>query len=147
MKNTLITLLIVFSSFGQVIAQSNESFLYPQRLDQEDVFNVSAQIIVLIIVVVFILTLLKLSFENKIKNKIVDKGISESQIFSILQANTGDGNYVNIKWFALMAGIGVGLTIIHYTMPLGIHSLAIMAFSIASSFLGYHYFLQKKTGK
>jgi len=42
-----------------------------------------------------------------------------------------------------LTGIGLGLTIINYTLPLGIHSFAIIAFSIAASFLGYFLFLKQ----
>lgn len=148
MKNIFLTLfLITFSGIGELLAQNSRAVPYAARLDSEDVFNVSATIIVLIVVLAFIITVVRQVFENKIKNKIIDKGISESQISAIFQANSGDAKYVNIKWFMLMAGLGLGLTIIHYTMPLGVHSLAIMAFSVACSFLGYHYFLQRKTRK
>ena len=47
------------------------------------------------------------------------------------------------KWFAMLAGTGVGLTLVNYTMPLGVHSIAIMSFSIAASFLGYYLFIRK----
>jgi hypothetical protein len=43
----------------------------------------------------------------------------------------------------MLAGTGVGLTLVNYTMPLGVHSIAIMSFSIAASFLGYYLFIRK----
>lgn len=147
MKKLLILMLLLFASFEQSIAQINELSLSSQGLDQEDVFNVTAQILVLIFLIIFILSLIRLFFENKIKNKILDKGISEAQISAILNASSGSGKYVNVKWFSLVFGIGLGLTLVNYTMPLGIHSLAIMAFCVAFSFLGFHFFLQKKAGK
>lgn len=148
MKNIFLTLIVLtFCGINVLHAQSSKVVSYVEQLDSEDVFNVSASIIVLIVVLAFIITMTRQIFENKIKNKIIDKGISESQISAIFQANSGDSKYVNIKWFMLMVGLGLGLIIIHYTMPLGIHSLAVMAFSIAISFLAYHYFLQRKTEK
>jgi len=39
--------------------------------------------------------------------------------------------------------IGIGLLIIDATLPLGIHSVAIMAFSIALSFLGYFMYIRR----
>jgi hypothetical protein len=39
--------------------------------------------------------------------------------------------------------LGAGLMIVNYTQPLGIHSLAIMAFSISLSFLGYYFFIRQ----
>jgi len=89
----------------------------------------------------FIINIMKRIFEHRLKNKIVDKGISENIAQSILASQTTEDNkYANVKWFAILAGIGLGLTGVNYTQPLGFHSLAIMAFSISLSFLGYYLF-------
>jgi drug/metabolite transporter (DMT)-like permease len=89
----------------------------------------------------FIINIMKRIFEHRLKNKIVDKGISENIAQSILATQSSEENkYSNVKWFAILAGIGLGLTGVNYTQPLGFHSLAIMAFSISLSFLGYYLF-------
>lgn len=90
----------------------------------------------------FILKAVKLFFDNRLKNKIIDKGISEQLAVSILQNKDDDNKKEAIKWFFLLVGIGLGLTIIYKQLPLGIHSAAIMAFSIAASFLGYYFYLR-----
>jgi len=109
----------------------------------EDVFNACAAIFTAGLVMVFILAIIKRIMDYRIKNKIVEKGVPENIVSSILQTSPKENKNTNIKWFALLAGIGAGLTIIYYTLPLGIHSLAIMAFCIAASFLGYYFFLQQ----
>ena len=113
----------------------------------EDVFEVSAAIFVVGMFMYFIINIMKRIFEHRLKNKIVDKGISENIAQSILETRAReDDRQANIKWFAILAGIGLGLTGVNYTQPLGFHSLAIMAFSISLSFLGY-YFFTKNTEK
>jgi hypothetical protein len=107
-----------------------------------EVFHICATIVVVVLAMVFVLSILKRMLEYRIKNKIADKGISESLASSILQPSTREDRSINFKWFSILAGIGGGLTIVNYTLPLGIHSLAIMSFSIAASFLAYHYFLK-----
>lgn len=104
-------------------------------------FNVCATIFVIILFMAFILLILKHIFDFRLKNKIVDNGIPENIIASILQTKPKeeDGN-VNVKWAAILAGLGLALIIIYYTQPLGIHSLAIMSLSISASFLGYYFF-------
>lgn len=119
-------------------AQSGNSF----RMD-EDVFNVCATIFVVGLFMIFILGITKRIMDYRIKNKIVEKGIPENIASSILQTSPNENRNINIKWFALLAGIGIGLTIIYYTLPLGIHSLAIMSFCVAASFLGYYFFLKQ----
>jgi hypothetical protein len=116
-------------------AQSNT-----QGIDR-DVFNACAIIFTTALFMIFILAIIRGIIEYRIKSKIVEKGIGENIASSILQTSPKENRNTNIKWFALLTGIGAGLTIIYYTLPLGIHSLAIMAFCIAASFLGYYFFL------
>jgi len=107
------------------------------------VFNACAAIFVMLAIMGFILAIIKKIIDYRLKNKIVDKGISENIASSILQTTPHEGINANIKWFALLAGIGAGLMIVNYTQPLGFHSVAIMAFSISLSFLGYYFFIRK----
>jgi hypothetical protein len=107
-----------------------------------DVFNICATIFVIGLFMLFILTIMKRIVDFRLKNKIIEKGIPESLVTSILQVNPKEDRNINIKWFSVLAGLGVALTIINYTMPIGIHSLAIMAFCIAASFLGYFFFIK-----
>lgn len=107
------------------------------------VLNTCAAIYAASLGVAFILVIMKRLFEYRLKNKIVEKGLPENLVASILQAGTSEEKNSNVKWFAILTGAGIGLTFIYYTQPLGIHSLAIMSFSIAASFLGYYLFIRK----
>lgn len=107
------------------------------------VFNVCATIFVVGLFMIFILGILKRIMDFRLKNKIVEKGIPENLVSSILQTHPQENRNINVKWFAILTGLGAGLTIIYYTLPLGIHSLAIMAFCIAASFLGYFFYLKQ----
>ncbi|MEI6945873.1 hypothetical protein V9K67_01650 [Paraflavisolibacter sp. H34] len=112
------------------------------NLDAE-IFKMLAGIFFVFLVMRFVLSLLDKILSHRIKNKIVDKGVSDSLATSILQTQPQDNRGVSIKWFSLLAGTGLGLFAVHYTQPLGIHSLAIMALCIALSFLGYFYYLKQ----
>ena len=125
-----------------VNAQENGQPVYLMRYDSE-IFQIVATIFVVGMFMYFIINIMKRIFEHRLKNKIVDKGISENIAHSILETKTTEDNkYANVKWFAILAGIGMGLTGVNYTQPLGFHSLAIMAFSISLSFLGYYLFIR-----
>ena len=125
------------------VANAQNSNPYIMRYNEE-VFQVSAAIVVAGMFMLFIINIIKRIFEHRLKNKIVDKGISESIAHSILDTRTREDNKnANLKWFSLLAGIGIGLMGVYYTQPLSFHSLAIMAFSISLSFLGYYFFTRK----
>jgi len=107
-----------------------------------EVFRVVASIFVVGMFMYFIINIMRRLLEHRLKNKIIDKGISENIAHSILEARTADDRNANVKWFAILAGLGIGLLGVNYTQPLGFHSLAIMAFSISISFLGYYLFIR-----
>jgi hypothetical protein len=140
MKKTLTIVAAILAAFTV-----NAQDIFPKQEMHIDirVFDICAQVLVLVLFMIFILTILKRILEYRVKNKIVEKGVPENIVSSILQTNAPESRHINIKWFALLAGIGAGLTIVNYTLPLGFHSLAIMSFSIALSFLGYYFFLRK----
>ncbi len=134
MKKIINTVAIIVAPFV-VNAQNSNSFPVDEK-----VFNAVASIFVVALLMIFILAIVKRLLDSRIKNKIIDRGIPESIVSSILQANPKEDRNSNIKWFAILTGLGIGLTIINYTLPLGFHSLAIMSFSIAAGFLGYYFF-------
>jgi hypothetical protein len=141
MKKIITTIAVIFSAFS-LYSQDNHNLVQNTHIDQE-VFNICATIFVVALFMIFILTILKRILEFRLKNKIVEKGIAENVASSILQTSTHEDRHINIKWFAILAGMGAGLMIVNYTQPLGIHSLAIMAFSISLSFLGYYFFIRQ----
>ena len=118
-------------------AQSNEHTWY-----NNEGFRVIASIFVLGMFMIFILAILRNILNNKIKHKILEKDIPVEVASSILKTGSNEGINSNIKWFAILLAMGIAFMGIHYTLPLGLHSLAIMAFSISGSFLGYYFFLK-----
>ncbi|NCT76880.1 MAG: hypothetical protein GXC78_20275 [Chitinophagaceae bacterium] len=139
MKKTVLSI----SAFLLCLAASAQGDAgFAQQLNME-VFRAIAIIVTLVIFMVFIFSMLKLILDNRLKNRIVDRGIGEEMANSLLQTKGVDNRQQVIKWFALLAGVGAGFTVINYTQPVGYHSLAIMAFSISISFLGYYFFLKQ----
>ncbi|MFD2523120.1 hypothetical protein [Emticicia soli] len=118
-----------------------------EGLYEPEVFRTVSVIFLVGLFMWFCLAVMRRIMDNKLRNKIVDKGVPDSVVSSILKTNPKEDLNANIKWFAILMGLGVALTAIHYTLPLGIHSLAIMAFCIAASFLGYFFFLKQSDKK
>ncbi len=136
-------LALIPMSLVSYVAIAQDGNRYIMRYNEE-VFQVCAAILVVGMFMLFIINIIKRIFEHRLKNKIVDKGISENIAHSILDTGTTEDNKnANIKWFSILAGIGIGLIGVNYTQPLSFHSLAIMAFSISLSFLGYYFFTRK----
>jgi hypothetical protein len=108
-----------------------------------DLQRICTVITVLSLLLAFILTIIRLFLDQRIKHSLIDKGASENIIAQLLPGAQKENRHVAMKWFFILAGIGLGLTLVSIFQPLGIHSLAMMAFSLAVSFLGYYYFSRK----
>ena len=91
----------------------------------------------------FFLTIIRSFLDSRLKNKLIDKGASENVVNQLLQPLKKDSKLEPLKWFSILSGIGLGLALIGAFQPLGIHSLAIMSFSLAAGFLAYYFFSKK----
>lgn len=90
-----------------------------------------------------LVSLIKYFLDFRLKNKLVDRGMTEQLSGYLLDNNTQEKQAEVIKLAILFCGVGVGLTMIYLTGPIDIHSLAIMAFSIGLSYLAYFFYLRK----
>ncbi len=141
MKKISITLAIILAS---IAANAQENFdPFKDRQFIFDVFNICAILTVIYMIAGFILRIVKQSLDFKLKNKIIDKGTEEPVVAQLLQPVNKESRRYLLQWFFILAAIGIGFTIMNLTRPFGLHSLAIMAFSIAAGFGGYYYFTRK----
>lgn len=135
--------ILIFFLFSTLAAQAQHGMPYGM---QENLFRAFSILAVFGLVVFFVITLLQRILDHRLRNKIIDKGISDGLAAYLLKNHPKETTQSTIKWFCLLGATGVGLIIVYYTMPLSIHSLAIMAISLSLGFLGYYFFL-KESGK
>ena len=136
---TLATILIV--SFAAKAQGNFEPFR--NRDFNFEFLRATTAIIAVVAFAAFILSIIRMIFDYRIKNKMIEKGVSDKVVEQFLQPTKRDTKAQAIKWFLILFGIGLGLIIVNLTMPLGLHSVAIMAFSTSLSFLGHYYFIRK----
>jgi len=140
MKKTLLTA----SAIAMTLVSSAEDNNFDPFKDRQFIFdsvNICAVLLVIYLLSNFILRIIKQSLEFKLKNKIIDKGTGEPVVAQLLQPETNKEkrNYL-LQWFFILVAIGLGFGIVSLSRPFGLHSLAIMAFSIAAGFGGYYFF-------
>lgn len=126
-------------------AQENISNYDPFR-DREFIekfAQAAAVVLVIYFISNFFLSLIKLFLDYKLKNKMMDKGASETTIHQLLQPQKKDSRITAVKWAIIVGGIGLGFTLMLLVPPFGIHSVMIMSFCISLSFLCYYYFIKK----
>ena len=106
-----------------------------------DIVNICAVVLMTYLITSFILQMTKQNFDYRLKNKVIEKETPENITSQLLQQNgKKDNRKWVLQWIFVMAGIGTGTTIMNFSRPFGLHSVAIMAFSIAAGFLGYYFF-------
>jgi hypothetical protein len=146
MKKLFVTVSAIFAALAGN-AQDNTFDPFKDRQFIFDSTNICAVLLVIYLLSGFILRIIRQSLEFKLKNRIIDKEIGERVVAQLLQPESKKEkrNYL-LQWFFILVAIGLGFSIMSLSKPFGLHSLAIMAFSIAAGFGGY-YFFTRDTGK
>jgi len=144
MKKLFITISAIALALSSNAQDNNNFDPFKDRQFIFDSVNICAVLLVIYLLSNFIVRLVRQSLDFKLRNKIIDKETSESIVAQILQpeSNREKRNYL-LQWFFILAAIGLGFTIMTMTKPFGLHSLAIMAFSIAAGFGGYYFFTRE----
>ena len=138
MKKLSITALISFIAMG---AQAQENFdPFKDRDFIFDALHICATLVVIYLISSFILQAIKAAMTGRIKNRMLDKGTEENIVRELLRPEKKDSKKEILQWFFMLVAIGIGLLLIKIIMPFGLHSLAILALSIAAGFGGYYYF-------
>src|SRR4029078_6291085 len=91
MKKIITTVTLLF---GAIAANAGDGF-------NNQVFSACAGIFIIITLLGFILSFLKQILEHRLKNRILDKGIPENLVTTLLQPKNVDEKNANIKWFAI----------------------------------------------
>ena len=145
MKKIIITSTLLTATF---ISQAQDHFDPLQdRQFVFDAFNICATLLVFYLITSFILKLVKQRLDYRLKHKMIEKDAPQNVVAAIMHDEKKDNGNAVLQWVFVLAGIGVGFTIIYLSRPFGAHSLAIMAFCIAAVFLAYYLIVHKKANQ
>lgn len=93
-----------------------------------------------------IMTFIKTLLDNRLKVKMIEKGISEDVIKNVLQTNRFEAKQQAFKWFLFLFGISAGLFAASL-FPAGIFSIGIVLLAISICYLIYYYYLKMNKSK
>ena len=143
MKKIIITTTVIFTALASNAQENFDPFKDRQFIF--DAFNICTVLLVIYMISSFILKMVKQNFDYRIKNKVIDKATPENIVQQVLQPddNKTKGNQL-FQWIFLLVAVGAGFIIINLSRPFGLHSLAIMAFSIAAGLGVYAYFKKRQ---
>ena len=145
MKKIITFAFIILSPFA-LLAQ--DVYVLPDGTSvSRQFFEIPTTILAFCLVGLFILTILRWFLDFRLKSKLIGKEVPEALIHQLMQPEKKDAKAQAIKWFFIFIGIGIGLLIIKFSLPLGLHSIAILSFSVALGFLAYYYFIKNSEKK
>ncbi|HVS97137.1 MAG TPA: hypothetical protein VHE54_11665 [Puia sp.] len=107
------------------------------------ILNTCALVFVVYLIANFLVRIIRYNFDYRLKSKIVEKQTESGIVSQLVQPEKSNSMRTILQWFCTLLGIGIGFTIMTVTQPLGLHSLAIMAFSVAAGLGTYYYFGQR----
>ena len=140
MKKISITAFISLIAF---IAQAQPQESFDPFKDRDFIFDalhISTIIIVIYVISSFILQAIKAAMTARIKNRILDKSPDVDIVRELLRPEKKENKSQILQWFFMLVAIGIGLLLVKIILPFGLHSLAILALSIAAGFGAYYYF-------
>jgi F0F1-type ATP synthase assembly protein I len=137
-------LIIITALSGSIVAYAQDK---PEPLISRDLIFDLIHVIMFILVVYlissFILQLVRQNLDFRLKSKIVDRQTDEQIVSQLVQPDKINPLNTLLQWICTLVGVGIGFALISHTQPFGLHSLAIMAFSVAAG-LGVYYFIVKR---
>lgn len=146
MKKISVTVFISLISYVAQ-AQSQENFdPFKDRDFIFDALHICSIIVVIYLISSFILQAIKTAMTSRIKNRILDKSPEENIVRELLRPEKKENKNYILQWFFMLFAVGLGLLLVKIVSPFGLHSLAILALSIAAGFGAYYYF-SKQTEK
>jgi hypothetical protein len=140
MKKTGLTVVVFFLA---IAAQAQEHQNFDPFKDRDflfDALHIGTMLIAIYLIASFILQIFKAGMTARIKNRMLDKGTEENIVRELLQPDKKEDKKYILQWFFIMVAIGIAFLLLMLTRPFGLHSLAIIAFSIAAGFGAYYYF-------
>lgn len=141
MKKILTSALILLLT---VEAFSQNKPIAAEQAAIEPVSGILLPVLFILFLVFMLISLIRYFLEFRLKNKLIERGMSEQLSAYLVKKNDREKQNEIIKLAILFCGVGLGLTLVYLTAPIHIHSLAIMAFSIGLSYLAYFFYLKRQ---
>lgn len=83
------------------------------KIIPDKVFEIGLPLLVLFLIINAFVAVFRIKAENRLREKAIEKGISETTLVALFGEDKKLGNLVYFKWFLVLAALGISLLIIH----------------------------------
>jgi hypothetical protein len=122
---------------------------HENKIIPDKVFEIGLPLLFLFLIANTLVSIYKIKAENRLKEKAIDKGISEPSLITLFAQDKKLDALVYIKWFLVLSSLGIALLIIHFLAGYlqsgsGYLPLGIITIFQALAFLMYYRLLKKR---
>jgi hypothetical protein len=104
---------LLFSSLAST-AQGIDYDPEKNKIIPDKVFEIGLPLLALMLLVNLFFTLFKTRMENRLKEKALDKNLSEAALIALFSESSSIGKSVYLKWFIILLSIGLSFFAIHF---------------------------------
>jgi len=121
-----------------------------QKAIPDKVFEFGIPVLLILLLVNALVTIFRVRAEARLKEKAIDKGMSESTLITLFKEDSSMIKYTYLKWFLILAAVGVSLIYIHFLaqygrISSGYLSLGVISLFVSIALLIYYRIIRKKT--
>lgn len=154
-KTRLISLIILLANGFTSLAQDSNRIIIKEydphnhKIIPDKVFEFGLPLLVLFLIINAFVAVFRIKAENRLREKAIEKGISEATLVALFGEDKKLGNLVYLKWFLVLAALGVSLLIIHgltdyLQSQSGYLALGIITILQAIAFFIYYLILKRR---
>ena len=158
-RNLLATLPLLLLSWiynvcsGQEVIHNTLPPGYDPHYDKiipDKVFEIGLPLLLIFLLSNAVVNILKTRAENRLKEKVLDKQVSEATLVALFSEDKSMAKYSYLKWFLILASLGISFIVIMMLAesPVspnqGYMSLGIIAMTMSVAFLVYFMIIRNK---
>ena len=117
-KTRIILLIILLANSLAGLAQDTSRIIdvydpNDHKIIPDKVFEIGLPLLVLFFIINAFVSVFRIKAENRLREKAIDKGISEATLIALFGEDKKLSNLVYLKWFLVLAALGISMLIIH----------------------------------
>ena len=119
------------------------------KIIPDKVFEIGLPLLILFLISNTVVNIFKIRAESRLKEKALDKQLSESTLIALFSQDKSLAKYAYLKWFLILAALGVAfisLQLIANTNSLksGYFAVGILSLYMSIAFLIYYFIIRRK---
>src|SRR5688572_10486746 len=154
MKSTipfLVSIVMAAIMWTDSVAQETVHNVLPEGYDPhhhklipDNVFEIGLPLLFLFMLVNSIVTIFKIRAETRLKEKVLDKQVSDTALVTLFSEDKSLAKYGYLKWFLILAALGIAFIIIPLAPGQGYVPLGLIFLLLSFAFLTYFLIIRNK---